>query len=105
MITIKEYITDDGMSYFGKWFSSLNSIAASKVATTLYRAEQGNLGDTKSVGAGVYEMRINFGPGYRVYFGRKGQEIIILLGGGKKKRQDKDISLAKERWLDCKRRQ
>lgn len=58
----------------------------------------------KGVGAGVFEFRIDFGPGYRLYFGKDGETLIILLGGGTKKRQDRDITTAHERWSDYKRR-
>ena len=58
----------------------------------------------KGVGAGVFEYRIDFGPGYRVYFGKDGETVVILLGGGTKKRQDRDIATAKERWKDYKER-
>jgi len=64
----------------------------------------GNFSNAKSVGAGVYECRINFGPGYRVYFGKDEERILILLGGGTKRRQQNDISLALERWEDYKQR-
>jgi putative addiction module killer protein len=66
--------------------------------------EQGNLSNVKAVGGGVLEYRIDFGPGYRVYFGRDGETIIILLGGGTKKRQSNDIATAQERWNDYRRR-
>ena len=58
----------------------------------------------KGVGSGVFEFRINFGPGYRVYFGKDGEAVVILLGGGTKKRQDRDIATALERWTDYKKR-
>jgi putative addiction module killer protein len=67
------------------------------------RMEQGNFGNVKGVGLGVYEYALNFGPGYRIYFGKDGDHII-LLGGGSKKRQQRDINLAIERWQDYKRR-
>jgi len=65
---------------------------------------QGNFGNVKGVGSGVYEYRLDFGPGYRVYFGKEGNQLIILLGGGSKKRQQRDISEAIARWQDYKRR-
>ena len=68
------------------------------------RVELGNFSNANSVGAGVYECKINFGPGYRVYFGKEGEEIVILLGGGTKQRQQIDIKRAVERWEDYKRR-
>lgn len=74
------------------------------MATALVRMEQGNLANAKSVGAGVSECRIDFGPGYRVYYGRDGDTLIILLAGGSKKRQQRDIEAAKERWRDYKAR-
>jgi len=66
--------------------------------------EQGNFSNVKGVGAGVYEYRIDFGPGYRIYFGKDGDQLVILLAGGTKKRQDADIAAAKEFWQDYKRR-
>jgi putative addiction module killer protein len=60
----------------------------------------GNFGDSKSVGGGVEELRIDFGPGYRVYFGRDGQSVVILLGGGSKQTQSKDIQRARALWED-----
>jgi putative addiction module killer protein len=68
------------------------------------RLENGNTSNIKSVGGGVYEYKINFGPGYRVYFAYDGKNIIILLAGGTKKRQSKDIETAKARWADHKAR-
>lgn len=70
----------------------------------LTRMEQGNFAKTKGVGAGVYEYKIDFGPGYRIYFGRDGDKLVILLGGGTKKRQQKDIVAAHMCWADYKRR-
>jgi putative addiction module killer protein len=66
--------------------------------------EQGNFSSMKSVGGGVLEFRIDFGPGYRIYFGRDGGEIVVLLAGGTKKRQRQDISTAQARWADYKQR-
>lgn len=101
---IKEYIEKDGQSSFARWFDNLNSVAAAKVTTALYRLEQGNHSNIKSVGEDVLEYRIDFGPGYRIYFGKDGSELIILLGGGHKKQQNKDISLAKQKWDEYKQR-
>ena len=60
--------------------------------------EFGNLGDCKSVGRGVFELRVDFGPGYRLYFGQDGDDLVILLGGGTKKRQSRDIAQAHTHW-------
>lgn len=70
----------------------------------LERLERGNLSSVKSVGAGVQELRVNFGPGYRIYFGWDGAQLVILLAGGSKKRQQADIERAKELWQEFKAR-
>lgn len=70
----------------------------------LERMERGNLGPCKSVGGGVVERSIDFGPGYRLYFGRDGDEFVILLAGGTKRGQQQDIASAQARWTDYKRR-
>jgi putative addiction module killer protein len=100
----KEYEDESRWSPFAQWFNDLYPPAAAKITTAIVRLEQGNFSNVKPVGAGVSEYRVDFGPGYRVYFGRDGAEIIILLGGGTKKRQQSDINLAIERWQDYKRR-
>ena len=104
MIEIRAYIDYEGGSPFAKWFNRLNAPAAAKVVTALVRMEQGNRSNTKSVGSGVFECRIDFGPGYRVYFGKDGDTLIILLGGGTKKRQQKDIQNVRTIWKEYKRR-
>ena len=78
--------------------------AAVKVTTAVHRMEQGDFSNVKGVGAGVYEYRIDFGPGYRIYFGKDGDRLVILLAGGTKKRQDADIAAAKGHLRDYKRR-
>lgn len=104
MVDIREYCDHAGRSPFRAWFDRLNSEAARKVTTALYRIGQGNFSNVKSVRAGVFEYKINFGPGYRVYFGKEGDQIVILLGGGTKQYQQNDIRHAHERWEDYKRR-
>ena len=81
-----------------QWFGSLGPEARARVATALARIEQGNLSNIKSVGHGVLEYRIDFGPGYRVYLGRDGDMLVILLTGGTKKRQPRDIQTAAALW-------
>ncbi|HXJ14446.1 MAG TPA: type II toxin-antitoxin system RelE/ParE family toxin [Candidatus Limnocylindrales bacterium] len=103
VLNIREYQDRAGDSPFREWFDELNSEAARKITIAVYRLGLGNLSNIKSIGAGVHECRINFGPGYRVYFGREGEQIVILLGGGTKKRQQNDIRLAIERWQEYKR--
>ncbi|MDB5519707.1 MAG: addiction module protein [Tardiphaga sp.] len=101
---ILEYIDVAGASPYRDWFESLNAPAAAKVTVALTRIELGNLSNVKSVGAGVQEYRIDFGPGYRVYFGRDGDRLVILLAGGTKSRQQRDIVTAQQRWSDYKAR-
>lgn len=104
MIEIREYLDTQGRSPYARWFDRLNARAAAKVATALVRMEQGNLSNAKSVGGGLSEYRIDFGPGYRVYFAKDGDTLIILLGGGTKKRQQKDIEAAQHLWREYKQR-
>ena len=104
MIELRGYIDGRGKKRFAGWFDSLDSSAAAKVTIALTRMEQGNFSNARGVGSGVYEYKIDFGPGYRIYFGRDGNTLVILLGGGTKKRQDKDIQDAQACWADYKRR-
>ena len=94
---IREYIKN-GRSPFAEWFNSLDAVTAARVHKYIRRLEAGNLGAAKPLQDGVSELKIYFGPGYRVYFGRDGKTIIILLGGGSKRRQSADIIAAIERW-------
>ena len=103
MLAVLEYLDRAGSSPFAAWFQNLDAAAAAKVTTALRRLELGNFSNVKGVGAGVFEYRIDFGPGYRVYFGKHGDAVVILLGGGTKKRQDRDIATAHERWTDYKK--
>jgi putative addiction module killer protein len=90
--------TADGRSPFAEWFDELDPVTAARVDRYLRRLEVGNFGAAKALREGVSELRLDFGPGYRVYFGREGKTIIILLGGGSKRRQDADIAAAVARW-------
>ncbi|HRE44611.1 MAG TPA: type II toxin-antitoxin system RelE/ParE family toxin [Terricaulis sp.] len=100
---IEEYLDAEGHSPFGHWFDALEAVAAARVTIALTRAAQGNLANAKSVGGGVSEIRLDFGSGYRIYFGRDGMRLIVLLAGGTKKRQQRDIEAAKDRWAEYKR--
>src|SRR4051812_15611733 len=104
MLEIRYYVAADGLQPFAKWFAGLDPIARAKVTVAIVRLEQGNLSNVKSIGEGVLEYRIDFGPGYRVYFGRDGDKLIILLTGGTKKRQQRDIATAHACWQDYKQR-
>jgi len=92
MVEVREYLDRSGRSPFAAWSDRLNREAAVKVAAALARIQQGNFSSAKGVGAGVYEYRIDFGPGYRIYFGKDGDRLVILVGGGTKKRQQDDIA-------------
>jgi putative addiction module killer protein len=82
MLTVLEFVARDGSSPFGKWFAGLEAAAAAKVTTAVRRMEQDNFSSVKGVGAGVLEYQIDFGPGFRIYFGRDGDVLVILLGRG-----------------------
>ena len=104
VIEVREYVDAAGKSPFTKWFRALNVQAAAKAATALERLADGNVSNVKPVGAGVLEYRIDFGPGYRIYFGRDGDRLVILLAGGAKKRQQQDIRKATANWKDYRQR-
>ena len=104
MLQVREYISAAGRSPFTKWLRALNVQAAAKVATALERIAEGNLSNVKTVGNGVLEYKVDFGPGYRIYFGRDGDRRVILLAGGMKKRQQEDIRQAKANWEDYRNR-
>jgi putative addiction module killer protein len=101
---ILEYLDAAGNRPFARWFDRLDEQAATKITVALTRMGFGNFSNVKGIGGGLFEYRIDFGPGYRIYFGRDGDEIVMLLGGGTKKRQQRDIEIAQLRWLDYKRR-
>ena len=103
-LAILEYLTPEGKSPFGRWFGGLDAVAAAKITVALARLGQGNFSNVASVSGGVSELKVHFGPGYRVYFGRDGGALVILLCGGSKKRQSDDIERAHVYWTDYKRR-
>src|SRR5580700_4467033 len=93
----------DGKVPFEEWLDGLrDSTALARVLARLARVRQGNLGDCKPVGEGVSELRVDYGPGYRVYFGQKGRTLVVLLCGGDKRTQDRDIRLARQFWQEFK---
>lgn len=104
-IELLEYVTEDGRNPFRKWLLSLKDRAArARIRVRLNRVRLGNFGDCKSAGKGVEELRVDYGPGYRIYFARNTSSLVILLCGGSKKSQSKDIQLAQAYWGDFKRR-
>ena len=106
LVTPKEvfvFQAKDGQAPFEEWLDDLNDKrAVARVLARLARVRQGNLGDCKPVGEGVAELRVDYGPGYRVYFGQKGQTLVVLLCGGDKRSQERDIRLAKQYWQEFK---
>lgn len=104
MLDVREYIDPIGRSKFRKWFDGLNASAASKVATAVIRLRGGNFSNVKGVGVGLFEYRVDFGPGYRIYFGKDGEQLVILMGGGSKSRQRSDIAAAAASWQEYKQR-
>ncbi len=101
---VLEYTDPSRRKPFREWFDSLDRAAAIKVEVAVRRLEMGNVSNVKSVGGGLYECRMHFGPGYRFYMAYDGRQIVVLLGGGTKQRQDRDIAVARERWDDYQRR-
>ncbi|MBD1835538.1 type II toxin-antitoxin system RelE/ParE family toxin [Cyanobacteria bacterium FACHB-472] len=103
---IRLYITSDGRIPFKEWFDSLQDRKARvRIKLRLDRVEQGNLGDCRSLGAGVFELRIDYGPGYRVYFGQIGSTIVLIFYGGDKSTQEQDISKARDYWREYEERE
>lgn len=106
MIELVYYQEENGRFPFIEWITALrDKMAKSRIAARLRQVESGNFGDSKPVGEGVTELRIDVGAGYRVYCGRHGLQWVILLCGGDKSTQQKDIARAKALWAEWKRRQ
>lgn len=104
-ILVLEYQTEDGHQPFSDWLLRLrDQEAAYRIDSRLGRLRLGNFGDAKSVGKGVSELRVPYGPGYRIYFGRKGDRVVVLLCGGAKSSQNNDIRKAQQYWADYLRR-
>lgn len=98
---IRRYITPNGRVPFLEWYYGLRNVKTQvKIDTRLDRIELGNLGDYRVIGEGVCELRINYGPGYRIYFGQIGSTVVLLLCGGDKSTQQQDIRQAIEYWSD-----
>lgn len=102
MIEIRQYVDRLGHNSFERWFENLDGITRARIAVALERLANGNFSVAKGLGSGISELRLDFGPGYRVYFGRDGETIVILLGGGTKKRQQPDIEAARNLWREYK---
>jgi putative addiction module killer protein len=102
---LRVFVTEEGQEPFNEWLTSLRDIKTrAKIRVRLDRISLGNFGDCHGVGEGVQELRIDYGPGYRIYFGQKGASIVLLLCGGDKNTQTKDIETAKRLWNEYRRR-
>ena len=104
MIELRDYLDAEGRRPIRQWLDGLDSVTRARVAKALVQLSLGSTSEVKGVGAGVLERRLHFGPGYRLYFGRDGDLLIILLVGGTKSRQQRDIETAQAYWEDYKRR-
>lgn len=96
--SISKYVTINGVCPFDEWFNTLNSTNKARVDVRLDRVSLGNFGDSKSLNEGIYELRLHFGGGYRIYYGKTGRRVVLLLMGGMKKTQNKDIKTARGYW-------
>ena len=101
IIEIRQYQTADGRMPFAEWLRALRDRRANQaIAARILRMQAGNRGDWKAVGEGVFELRIDTGPGYRVYCGQDGATLVLLLCAGDKRTQTKDIEHARDYWKD-----
>lgn len=96
---LREYVDEFGRSPFGDWYLRQYPQAQARITLALEKLTAGNPGAVKSVGSGVYELKIDYGAGFRIYFANDGKRTALLLGGGTKKRQQRDIADATSRWL------
>jgi putative addiction module killer protein len=103
-IKIQQYVDRSGRNRFEEWFERQDENIQARITVFLDRLERGNFSAVKGIGAGVLELRLDFGPGYRVYFGKDGERLLILLVGGTKKRQQADIELAQSLRREFKQR-
>ena len=105
MIEIRRYTTAGGRDVFGEWVANLADLKArARIAVRIDRLAGGNFGDSKSIGEGLHELRIDWGPGYRVYYGIIETACVLLLCGGDKRKQPADIKKARVYWKDYKKR-
>jgi putative addiction module killer protein len=105
MMEVRRYVTESGKDVFGEWLAGLKDARArAKVAVRVARLAAENFGDCKPLQGGVWEMRVDWGPGYRVYYALVGQSCVLLLSGGDKRRQAADIKRAVGYWNDYKHR-
>ena len=95
----------DGKDVFGEWLDGLKDVPGrALILKRIDRVEEGSFGDHRFVGRGVWELRVHYGPGYRIYYGEDGQSVVLLLCGGDKGEQKKDVRKAKKLWAEYSRR-
>lgn len=105
LFEIEYYTTREGRAPFKAWLESLKDVPGrAKIRVRLDRARLGSLGDNRSVGEDVHELRVDYGPGYRIYFAIEGKRLLLLLLAGDKSRQQRDIATAKKYWRDYQER-
>ena len=105
MFKVSDYISDDGYDPFKKWLESLSDRQArARILVRIQRLAAGNFGDCKPIAEGIWELRIDHGVGYRVYYAKAGEKLILILVGGDKRRQQADIETALEYWNNWKRK-
>ena len=102
---VRNYITPDGRNPFRQWLTKLrDKRARANIQRRIARLQEGNFGDCKRLGSDLYELRIDYGPGYRIYFGIFTSHIVILLYGGQKGTQRRDIARAQNYWNEIRSR-
>lgn len=104
MIDVREYIDGRGQNHYRKWASKLDPHVRVRIDKAVFRLGEGNFSAVQPEGEGVSALRLDFGPGYRVYFGQDGEQIVVLLAGGSKRRQQEDIERARQLWSEYKKR-
>jgi putative addiction module killer protein len=102
MIEVRDYVDVNGRVPYRDWLATLDAAIRVRVVAATLRMELGNFSAAEGVGSGVYELRLNTGPGYRIYFAKDGEQLVLLLGGGSKRRQQADISKARALWAEYK---
>jgi putative addiction module killer protein len=104
MIELREYVDAQGRNHFRGWASKQDPSVRVRLDKAVFRLGEGNFSSVKPEGQGVSALRLDFGPGYRVYFARDGEQLVLLLVGGTKRRQQVDIELARQLWHEYKKR-
>lgn len=105
MYDLRHYVDREGQDLFARWLDRLRDRQAqARVAARLIRLKNGNFGDCKPVGEGVWELRVDWGPGYRVYYAIEGKRVVLLCDGGDKRTQAADIARAISRWNEWQKR-